>query len=170
MKDRNQAAGHEQLKARWRLAMANFLRAELRTSKIFITLAMRTSRIDDQARYVKLARTAYLSVVHFASKAALDQTEKTRLTEELDHVNSTLAWLETSFDVAESSASEPEWLTSQDSPSSCAEIQAVARRAQRFEVQCGRTRDYVSQMLVQNRRLMNQRLKRPVLPDNTSDG
>jgi hypothetical protein len=157
--------GDEQLKARWRLAMANFLRAELRTSKIFITLAMKTASIDDQARYARIARGAYLSVVHFASKAFLEQTEKTRLTEELDQINSTLACFENSFNVAESTTNELERLIqrSEGSPS-CAEIEDLARQAQRFELECERTRDYAQQMLAQNHRLMNQYPKRAAFP------
>jgi len=146
--------------------MANFLRVELRTSKIFVTLAMKTVNVDDQARYARIAREAYLSVVHFAAKALLDQSEKSRLTEELDHINSTLARFENSFSVAESTPHELERHTqlSEDSPSFCPEIQDLARWAQRFELQCARTRDCVQQMLVQNHRLMTQYPKRAALP------
>jgi len=147
--------------------MANFLRVELRTSKIFVTLAMKTVSVDDQARYARIARGAYLSVLHFASKALLDQTEKSRLTEELDQINSTLACFENSFTVAESNPHELERLTqlSEDSLSFCPEIQDLARRAQRFERECERTRDCVQQMLAQNHRLMAQCPKRTALPE-----
>jgi hypothetical protein len=159
--------GHEQLKARWRLAMANFLRVELRTSKIFISLAMKAVSVDDQARYARIARGAYLSVVHFASKASLDQTEKTRLTEELDDINSTLACLENSFSVAEPATNELERLIqlTEGFRSSCPEIHDLARQARQFELQCERTRDSAQQMLAQNHRLMAQYPKRTASPE-----
>jgi septal ring factor EnvC (AmiA/AmiB activator) len=166
LKDGAQIFGHKQLKARWRLAMANFLRVELRTSRIFVTLAMKTVSVDDQARYARIARGAYLSVLHFAPRASLDQMEKTRLTEELDHINSTLACFENSFTFAESTQHELERLTelSEDLPSFRPEIQSLARQAQRFENECERTRDCVQQMLAQNYRLMAQHPERAALP------
>jgi hypothetical protein len=166
LRDGNQVVGHEQLKARWRLAMVNFLHVELRTSKIFATLARKTVGIDDHSRYLEIARTAYLSVVCFASIASLDQTEKTRLSEELDDINLMLACFENSFAFAESTPNEVGRLTqlSEDSPSSNLEIQELAGQVYRFELECERTRNCAHEMLAQNHRLMYQYLERAALP------
>jgi len=153
------------LSVRWRTSMAQFLAIELYTANMFATFALAPRSLENRARYVQNARQAFDTVVQFALRAALNETEVARVTEELGSVRSRLEGLGEgdlgevsvldSFASALAAGKSAPQLPNEASQQPLT-VEALGREAHRFEMQCHQLVTDCRDMLAQNQALMKR--------------
>jgi len=153
----NPSSANQSLLARWRISMAEFLTIELHTANLFVDSALAPCSLENRARYVQNARQALDTVLQFALRGALNDTEVAQVTEELGSVRSRLERLgENDFGHASVLDSPPRELKHEASKLGSPTVKALGRKAQRFEMQCRQLRTDCREMLAQHRALMKR--------------